>query len=593
MKGPYNSVADGRVSNFFGAFIFSLTRPRIAPSLDKHFYVMLPSRARGKELLDYYFTQVSWIYQVIHVPTVERQFNNLYLQLEQNQQPDYGHLALISSLFSLSAYFSSPSSGLFTDIPDQIANSRRWVLLAQDALSAADCLATPTLETLQCLVLVAQHLMPNIGAIATFRTLTATIVHTARALSLHQTDSATNIKRRANTKVDWVELEIKRRIWWHVTSTDWILSFLSGSQCGTYMISPKQMNVNYPSNVDDIAIPSPSINADYAQPMGQMTEMTYFILRIRFSVALRAIVDSAWDANCDLDDMPYEVVLESDKRLNDLLSELETAFKDLKSSTFEPGDPTDDTPAAKKYSLLQRQHDMCLFGIHTRFTRLHRAYLLRGAADPKYAYSRMICLRSARTVVEIGRAMTLTRRDITSIKIWTLNHHLFVSCVILVMDYCFNREEPRAKERKEEILDCFRLLESSKQECTIATRGLAKLRHMLRKEHPGEEPEGSRPSSSDRVEVGVVPPQARPSSAPKNQEVLPAQHLSMPGTSCIAPQPQIQDENFNINTSSFDNPPPYQWEEWDYSSLGNINFDVNLDASEFEALFMEGSNMMF
>ena len=34
---------------------------------------------------------------------------------------------------------------------------------AQDALSAANCLANPTIETLQSLIFMAQHLMPNLG----------------------------------------------------------------------------------------------------------------------------------------------------------------------------------------------------------------------------------------------------------------------------------------------------------------------------------------------------------------------------------------------------------------------------------------------
>ncbi len=323
--------------------------------------------------------------------------------------------------------------------------------------------------------------------------------------------------------------------------------------------------------------------------MGVITESTYFVLRIRFSIISRGIVDSAWEAQCDLDDMPYEVVLEADKNLNGLCTELDAAYKALK--TTKPSDMDDNSAVGRRYSLFQRQHDMCLFGIHTRITRLHRAYLLRGAQDPRYAYSRMVCLRSARTVIEIGKAMTMTRKDITSIKIWTLNHHIFVSTVILVMDYCFNRDEPRAKERREEIMDCFQLLESNKQECTIATRGLSKLRHMLRKERADVESGSSRPSSAGA-------PAVAPSSHPAKEQAIAAQHPA-PEAVQVAVLPQahqyIQDMNFKFPVTGFDGPPPYQWEEWDYSSLGNINFDVNLDASEFEALFhsAEGGNQMF
>jgi hypothetical protein len=153
----------------------------------------------------------------------------------------------------------------------------------------------------------------------------------------------------------------------------------------------------------------------------------------------------------------------------------------------------------------------------------------------------MVCLRSARTVIEIGKAMTMTRKDITSIKIWTLNHHIFVSTVILVMDYCFNRDEPRAKERREEIMDCFQLLESNKQECTIATRGLSKLRHMLRKERADVESGSSRPSSAGA-------PAVAPSSHPAKEQAIAAQHPA-PEAVQVAVLPQahqyIQDMNFN------------------------------------------------
>ncbi len=137
-------------------------------------------------------------------------------------------------------------------------------------------------------------------------------------------------------------------------------------------------------------------------------------------------------------------------------------------------------------------------------------------------------------------------------------------------------------------MDCFRLLESSKQECTIATRGLSKLRHMLRKERADGESEISGPSSAG---APAVAPSSHPANTTVQRPVLEAAQVPAPPQA----HQHIQDMNFRFPVTGFDDPPPYQWEEWDYSSLGNINFDVNLDASEFEALFQstEGSNQMF
>lgn len=569
---------------------------------------MLPPRPRGQVLFDYYLNHVNWIYHILHVPTIKKHFDEMYTGLEQGKQPEYDRLALISTLFALSAYFSAPLARLFTDLPEAMANCRRWTLLAQDALAAADCLAKPTVESLQSLILIAQHLMPNIGAVATLRTLSGTITHAARMLAIHQVDSRANKKRREGTQVDWAELEVKRRLWWHIVSTDWyevpipiqhsatntirILSFMSGSQCGTYMIQPQQMNCDLPSNVDDEDI---TPDGNYAQPLTTLTEMTYFILRIRFSVIFRSIVDAAWEAGSDLDDLPYEIVLECDKRLTSLLAELESSFRDI--SKNKPRDPVFATGTEKKFSLLSRQRDMGLFGIHTRISRLHRAYLIRGAQDPRYAYSRMVCLRSARTVIEIGKQMTESQKTIphlVSIKIWTLNHHMFVSTVVLVMDYCFNRDEPRAKERKEEILECFRLLGEGKDESTIATRGLKKLREMLKKTPDGGE--GSRPGSESGSLNGsstarsAPPPPSAKSVGPTPMAMFPA----FPPTQHFAQENAAQaQQNPAFTPTGFDNPPPYQWADWG-DSFDDFNFGVNLDPSQFEALFqLEERSEMF
>jgi hypothetical protein len=215
------SDSDAKIAENFGSFIFALTKPRSAPSLGRNIPAILPERDQGESLLNFYLDHVNGIYYIIHVPTVKKLFNQVYASLEHNQQPDYGHLALISTIFALSAYFSSPLSGFYFKHSEAMSYCHQWTILAQDALSAANCLAKPTLETLQSLILIAQNLTPNTGAIATLRTLTATVMHTARAMSLHQVDSPLNKKQRESTQVDWAELEVKRRIWWHIVSTDW------------------------------------------------------------------------------------------------------------------------------------------------------------------------------------------------------------------------------------------------------------------------------------------------------------------------------------------------------------------------------------
>lgn len=186
---------------------------------------MLPTRAQGQTLLDYYVDHVNWIYQIIHVPSAQNIFDTMYTQIEQNQVPEYHHVALITTIFTLSAYFSSPQSNLYVHHTGAKRLAYRWLAIAQEALAASNCLSVPTIEALQSLILISQHIMPNIGAIATLRTLSTTSMHTARALGLHKIDSPANKARRRNTEVDWVTVEVKRRIWWHLAASDWYENF--------------------------------------------------------------------------------------------------------------------------------------------------------------------------------------------------------------------------------------------------------------------------------------------------------------------------------------------------------------------------------
>ncbi len=343
-----------------------------------------------------------------------------------------------------------------------------------------------------------------------------------------------------------------------------ILCFMSGVQCGHYNIPPNHMAVEYPSNVDDERI---TADGNYAQPDHVNTELSYFRFRIKIAIAIREMADDAWNCSCSIDELPYEAILQFDKKFSSFLI-----------------DPEHDLPSQGSTSnatLLAKQHDMVSFGTHTRLSRLHRPYLARGARDPKFAYSRMVCLRSARTVIEIGKRMMTYTDDLMSLRYWCVNHHIFVATVILVMDYCFNREEPRAKARKEEILDAFRLLEGVPGESTIATRGLWKLRKLL-----GERPmvketkPGTVPLDTDGAKTDVLKNDLDPSSSSGHQA---------PNSSDFVFQGSNQlslsysDEPFagsNLESPSFQ-----EWHSFNFSDISNINFDVDVDFSQFEPLF--------
>lgn len=201
----------------------SITAPVTRPEVDLQVHSILPSRKRAVRLFDYYVDHILVVYHIIHVPTVRNIIDIVYTLLEIGQRPRHDHIALLSTIFALSVYFGSSASTLQFESADPKTLFYQLILVAQQTLSDANYIARPTIETLQSVILIAAYLIPNMGPMSIFRTLMASALQGALQLSLHQIDSATNRRMRENTDVDWGIIESKRRIWWHLASTDWYI----------------------------------------------------------------------------------------------------------------------------------------------------------------------------------------------------------------------------------------------------------------------------------------------------------------------------------------------------------------------------------
>ncbi|ESZ93878.1 hypothetical protein SBOR_5736 [Sclerotinia borealis F-4128] len=560
---------DDEITQNFAASFLSSSGASVRIGLDTQALALLPSRKHAKVLVEYFIDTVLRIYHIIHVPTLESHLNNLYDDLEQNQQPQYDQLGLLSTVFALSVYFQGV---------EPLSLTRRWTLLAQKAMCAANFIGMPTIASIQTALLIAQHLLPNIGGIATFRVLFTTAMHSARSLGFDQLDSVQSKKRRDGKQLNYIELEIKRRIWWHITSTDWqvnpdpffmpyltkfrIMSFMSGPQSGTYMIHPLQMRCDYPSHVNDADIGPPG---NYSQPLSVETDMTYSMFRFQLSVICREIVDAMQNLDCEMHELPYETVLSFDKKLSTMMTEIPPAFRMDSKSRAQHKD------LDAKYPFFAVQRSAGHFGVQTRFTRLHRPYLARGARDPRFSYSRMICLRSARSVLELGTELIDwgKKQNFQSVRLWTVTHHIFVATVILVMDFCLNKDDPRSEERKAEIKDAFKMLETCQETSTMAKRGLQQLRDILRR--------GTSSPKEALSQIQLNDNQARDPSNSISSSMQQDSDLRMPKAMATFPGLDVNDPSSRVD-----------WENVDFDTIDDINFDVDLSASDFEALFLQG-----
>lgn len=157
------------------------------------------------------------MYHIVHAPTAQKNFETVYDSIEQGQQPNYAQLALLCAIFTLSAYFYPATS----ENEMERWNGHRWGALTRDLLSKSDCLVKPTIEALQSMIIIGQHIMPNVTGASMMRILAATEIQLARTLSIDQVDSLSSKRKRENFDVNWAEVEVKRRIWWHLVSTEW------------------------------------------------------------------------------------------------------------------------------------------------------------------------------------------------------------------------------------------------------------------------------------------------------------------------------------------------------------------------------------
>ncbi|KAF7894151.1 hypothetical protein EAF00_007665 [Botryotinia globosa] len=550
----YNLLSyNDETTQTFATSFLGTSAATVQAGVDAQSLCSLPSRKRARVLFDYYVDNIVWIYHITHIPTLESHLNRLYDDLDQNLQPRNEHVALLSAVFALSVYFQGA---------ELLSETRRWTLLAQKALCAANFIGKPTMESIQAVLLIGQHLLPNIGGIATFRVLFTTAMHSARSLGFDHIDSTQSKKRRVGKELNYVELETKRRIWWHIVSTDWIMSFMSGPQSGTYMVHPQQMKCDYPSNVNDVDIGPPG---DYKQPSCMETDMTYSTFRYQLSIICREIVDAMQNLGCEIHELPYEMVLNFDRKLICMLSEVPPAFRiDAKSRA-----QYKDLDA--KHPFLAVQRTAGHFGIQTRFTRLHRPYLARGAHDPRFSYSRMVCLRSARSVIELGTELMEwgKKQNFQPVRMWTVTHHIFVATVMLVMDFCLNKDDPRSEERKSEIVDAFRMLESCQETGTIARRGLEQLRDILRR--------GTSSTEEALAQVQNHRNAGRDASSSVNPSKRRNSEFRMPEPMTAFPGLDINDPCSRAD-----------WDNVDFDTIEEINFDTDLSASDFEALFLNG-----
>ncbi|KAF7180069.1 hypothetical protein CNMCM7691_009235 [Aspergillus felis] len=432
----------------------------------------LPEISKTMALFRYYCQYIDYLYHVIIPSRVEGQINRIYHCIDKGLPVNSAQLALLFSILASSVYFQY-CNGLSTFAE---RCSREFTFLAGAALIRSNYIACPTLEGLQASLIV-MHYLPNPSFHSSICSLflLGTIISQAKYLMLHCIDSPRCREEREANGFDAVELELKRRLWWDIASFDWLLGFLSGPQEWTYLINPQLMNVREPLNIDDEGIQGRA--AATPSPISEPTQMSYTLQRLNLAVVCREIVDMTAYEHMHGIEVGYDKILELDRKLHQAYNNLPEFYRL-------------DTVSRRRFAPLYQSQPMiawqrCLLqqAYHSRFCRLHRLYFIRGAREPAYSYSHVICLQSARKVLEIKRIMDEDApRFMPPISaVWSVMHHVFMAAVILLMDVCFNWDDLLADKRKQEVLDACRMLSKAQRTSSLVSQGIQAMMDVLQK----------------------------------------------------------------------------------------------------------------
>jgi hypothetical protein len=187
-----------------------------------------PTYNNGEVLLDHFTKTVDAIYRILHVPTTWRWLKELYTDLNSNRLPSATQLAFFLGIFAGSAYMSK------SDLQFELAplSGRSPIALAESWFKQAVLLLTkppvpPSTQGLQTLTNLI-HLCTQIEGVAgSFSILSMSGLQMARLMRVHRLDAPRYRKERGKNGADMVDIEVKRRIWWHLVASDWLVFYNS------------------------------------------------------------------------------------------------------------------------------------------------------------------------------------------------------------------------------------------------------------------------------------------------------------------------------------------------------------------------------
>lgn len=177
--------------------------------------------------------------------------------------------------------------------------------------------------------------------------------------------------------------EMRRRLWQTLFQLDVLVSFQMGLPS---MIQASDCDTEPPRNLHYSDFSEETTELPPARPLTDSTPVTYII----FKCACMAVFKKIAAQTSSLRPAPYQDVLDLDKEMRDRYDEVSTDLK-MKAMAHSFTDAPSTIMNRLNIKLL------CLKGICV----LHRKYLNQDRLNPRYAYSRRVCVEAAMEILEL------------------------------------------------------------------------------------------------------------------------------------------------------------------------------------------------
>ncbi|KAE8409643.1 hypothetical protein BDV37DRAFT_267813 [Aspergillus pseudonomiae] len=274
-------------------------------------------------------------------------------------------------------------------------------------------------------------------------------------------------------------------------------------------------------------------------------------IKRRLADICRSAIDALPPPFSDWGEVNYDRFISLDQRFEAFIRSLPVFFRLDEASRRQSRD------VERQYPQIIVQRYILWSTLQGRRSKLNQPFLTRVSMNPRYQYSRKVCLQSARCVIELKALMD---HDMASLaRLATFLHNYFLATAVLVMDLCLNKEGGSGEDRRQEIVDACRVLQEAEATSPMASRFLKSLMDILQK-----------------YQIQVLPattvPDVRPLSANTGVSGVPDPNL--PDRDLVSPSQILPSAYDPLENASIDD----VWQNF-------INLDQNCSPGSWDHLF--------